>query len=416
MSLSTKIVATRDSSGRVVNLLLMANVAYAVIFAVGFLRIYLNTDGFLSRPHAPFGDDFVNIWTVGRLLLTDGLSKIYIPRKFMDFQHSFIDSDLGLRLWAYPPHSLLFTWAAGLGGYFTTFWLWSATGLAVLATGARRFGFGWRETAILVLCPASLQCIGNGQSGNIACGLMLFALAGNTAREKSSFASAALLTLKPQTGFLLPLIWLIRRRWSLIAATAVATVVLVGLSLLLFGIEPWRDYIGSTLPDLSQLERGGSGPFVFMIPSLFMALRILGLDGDTALFVHVVLAVGAVTLLGIRLRHVDNPKFQAGLVLIATCLTTPYLHIYDLSILLAGALTILGTVHRNEGPHYFFAILAVAIAWILPRLVEPLGLAGLPLSPVLIGLIFATACFSFGREPVVHDGAVKGLADAPQSL
>ncbi len=85
--------------------------------------------------------------------------------------------------------------------------------------------------------------------------------AGRSLSSWSSIASAAILTVKPQTGFLLPLLWILRGRWMLIASTGAATLIVVGLSVAAFGIQPWRDYLGDTLPALSDLERQGSGPF-----------------------------------------------------------------------------------------------------------------------------------------------------------
>jgi hypothetical protein len=400
------------------NLLLLASIVYAVFAGGRLLADYFQLHGFLKSPYAPFGDDFVNLSTTGRLQLSGGLEKIYVPRLFMDFQHGFIDHDIGLRLWAYPPHTLLFTWLAGLGGYFLTFWIWSVLGLAFLAVGARRFGFGWRETTILVLCPASLQCVSNGQTGNLACGLMLLVLSEKSVHDRSSVIGAALLTMKPQIGFLLPLLWLVRRRWSLIIGTVVIAVILVGLSLILFGLEPWRDYIGATLPELSKLERDGSGPFVLMIPSYFMSLRLLGVDGNAALSAHFVAALVILAVLALRLPRIRDPRSQASLVLIGTCLVTPYLHIYDLGILLAGSLLLLNTVRDGTPLNNVLSAVAVCIGWSLPDLVKPLGLMDRPLSPILMAFIFAVAVCSYGRtadDSVPDETSASGLSEATPS-
>jgi hypothetical protein len=176
--------------------------------------------------------------------------------------------------------------------------------------------------------------------------------------------------------------------------------------------EPWRAYLGSTLPDLSDVERQGGGPFVFLIPSLFMSLRILGFDGDTALVWHSVFAVAVVALLAILLRRNPGARFQSSLVLIATCLVTPYLHVYDLGILLAGALPVLRTVGRDDGPHHLFVIVAVSLAWILPQAVEPFGLMRLPLSPLVVGFVFAVASFSYGSDVARVGSRAAGAAQA----
>src|SRR5690606_7004490 len=83
---------------------------------------------------------------------------------------------IGLRLWAYPPHSLLMVWPAGLAGFYPALAGWTVLGLVVLWAGARRFGFSRLEAAILLLSPATLLNAYYGQTGSLACGLVLIAL------------------------------------------------------------------------------------------------------------------------------------------------------------------------------------------------------------------------------------------------
>jgi alpha-1,2-mannosyltransferase len=379
-------------------LLLLITLLHFVVFATGFVRTFLERDGLLVSPHAPFGGDFVNLWTVGKLVLSGAADSVYRHESFMEFQRTLVPQDIGLRLWAYPPHSLLFVWPFGLAGYFAMFAVWSVLGLGVLAAGARRIGFNSVETAILTFSPASLQCIYYGQTGNLACGLMLFALAGSSLRTPSSIAAAALLTVKPQTGFLLPILWLLRRRWSLLLATSAATLFLVVLSVLFFGAESWKDYVADTLPTLSGLERGGTGPFLYMIPSLFISLRLVGFEGHSALFVHLAFAGLVAMLLVWWLARSRDSIRQAALILIAGCLITPYLHVYDLGLLLAGAMLALRGPDDLAWPRHVLMLAAVLLAWLLPKLVIPLGLIGLPLSPAIIAAIFVIAHVATSRR------------------
>ena len=256
----------------------------------------------------------------------------------MAFEQTMTGKPIGVRLWAYPPHSLLAAWPFGLIGFHAGLILWSVLGVVVLTLGARRLGFDWWETAILVLSPAALQCIYYGQTGNFFTGLLLVALATKRPGDPVSAVSAALLTMKPQTGFLLPLLWLMQGRWRLILITGVLTVAFVLVAVLVFGVQPWIDYAGKSLPLLSELEKYGSGPFMLMIPSVFMSLRVLGVPGDPALYVHLGFAALVLIALAIGLRRSTDPLNQAALLLLGTSLATPYLHSYDLTIVLCGAL------------------------------------------------------------------------------
>jgi alpha-1,2-mannosyltransferase len=374
-------------------LLVLASLAYAVL-SFGFLwQDYLNADGFLLGPNQPFGGDFINLWTTARMMLEGKVGDIYRPDAFMAYQRGFLDEHIGQRLWAYPPHSLFIAWPAGLAGYFVSFAVFSLFGLAMLAAGARRFGFSWTETLMLVCSPAAMACLTLGQTGSMACGLLLMALSPRKSDAgRLTIASAVMLTVKPQIGVLLPLLWLIQRRWLSIGVTTVAVLLVVGLSAAAFGLQPWRDYIGDTLVALSGLERHGSGPFLGMIPSLFIAVRLVGFDGDTASLIHLGFALAIVAILIWRLVVARTATQQAMLVLIAICLVTPYLHVYDLTILLSGVLVVARLDKSTDPVRQILTQAAVWAGWGLPLVLMPINMGGMPLAPVVIGVVFLIAC------------------------
>lgn len=374
--------------------LVILTAANLIFFVAGFARELANRNGLLLDPGSPLGGDFINLWTAGKLLVAAGVGTIYDPAAFEAFQQDFIHANIGARLWAYPPHSLFLVWPFGLVSYLTGFAAWSVFGVGFLAACARRFGFGWREVFVLVLSPAALSCVYYGQTGNFFAGLMLLALAPGTRTDPHSILGAALLTIKPQSGFLLPLIWGFQRRWMLIFATAaVASSVLI-LSVLVFGMQAWSDYLHLTMPELSKLERHGRGLFMAMIPSLFMSLRLLGMSGDSALAAHGVFALLVLVTLAWRLSRTTDHQVQSALVLVGTCLITPYMHVYDLSLLLAGGLLILRAGRAQSRSRLYLAVVAAFIGWFVPDLALPLAESGFPIIPLLLLIVF----FSI-REP-----------------
>ena len=367
--------------------LLVFTLANAIVAVAVLCVAFYQRDGILMHPNAPFGGDFVNLWTVGKLLLDDGISTIYDPDAFMAYQTAFTKAPIGLRLWAYPPHSLLFAWPAGLPGFFAGFVLWSGFGLAALVVGSRRYGFDWRETVILAGSPASLLCVYYGQTGNLFTGLMLIALAPRGRNGAASLA-AALLTMKPQIGFLLPLLWIIQRRWVTIVVTGALFAALIVAALALFGQQPWRDYLTLTAPVLSALEREGTGSFLLMIPSLFISLRLLGLSGDAALMIHAGFAAVVFLLLARSLAGRIGPQRQAALVLVATCLIGPYVHIYDLTLLVAAALILLRIGSAVPDASHRLVGGACLVMWLAPCLTFVSSALGAPVTPIVILFCF----------------------------
>jgi hypothetical protein len=157
---------------------------------------------------------------------------------------------------------------------------------------------------------------------------------------------------------------------------------LAAASMLAFGTGTWRDYLVSTLPALAGLERHGSGPFMGMIPSTFMSLRILTGDADFALLAHGVVALAVLAILIWRLLRVSDEARQSAMLIAATALISPYLHIYDLALVFCGGL-IAARRFAAGGPAIFLG-LYVVVLWALPLLVMGFYVLGLPLSPLVI--------------------------------
>ncbi len=367
-------------------LLLAATLLYAVWFALHWGQEIAGISGLRNPDGTPFAGDYINLNAAGRMVLGGLAGDIYASEAFMTFERTIIPHDIGLRLWAYPPHSLLFAWPFGLVDFIPGMLAWSALGLGVLVLGARRLGFDWIETAIVALCPAALNCLYYGQTGNLAAGALLFALAGSPQRPAGPAIATALLTLKPQAGFLVPVLWIVRRQWRLILLTSGIVLAMLVVTLALFGPDLWRDYLDDTLAVLNLLEREGSGPFMMMIPSTFMALRIVLGDGQLAGILHWAVAAVVIAILVWRLVRIPDALRQAALILIATVLVTPYLHNYDLAILTAGALLVARRRLTAETPlaRQVIVALLIALAWLLPATVMGLNGAGLPISPLLV--------------------------------
>jgi hypothetical protein len=127
---------------------------------------------------------------------------------------------------------------------------------------------------------------------------------------------------------------------------------------------------------------------MLMIPSAFMAFRTLGVDGDLAAAIHVVLAAIVVAVLVWRLVAVKDATARGAMLLLAITLATPYMHNYDLAILLAGAL-----LAARLWSHRSAVFVFVALAWALPQLVVVLNALTAPLSPLLILPLFLLAAF-----------------------
>lgn len=374
-------------------LLVLLGVMHLVGFGLNAQAQLAGGEGLLLAPGHPLGGDFVNLYAAARLALAGRIGEIFDPATFAAFEASIIPGEIGVRLWAYPPTSLFLAAPFGLFDFLVGLALWSLAGLVMLGYGARRIGLGWVETTIVLLSPGAVHSVYFGQTGNLATGLLLVALATWRPGMLRPGIAAALLTIKPQTGFLLPLDWLVGRRWGPIAVAVVATVVLFGASVLVFGPSAWSDYLGKSLPFLELVEREATGPFLHMIPSTFIAGRVLGMSSGPALAVHVVVAVLVFTVLVWRLIATASPQRRAMMVLFATPLISPYLHSYDLALVAAGCMLLGRELVRTMRARDLLIGILVVVGWAFANILMGVNRAGVPIGPGIAMLLFAVAAF-----------------------
>lgn len=374
-----------------------------VLIAYWVIDQVLNANGLVvvGGVH-PIGGDFLNLWSAGRMVRDGVAADIYTPSAFADFQRTFVPIGPGHRVWVYPPQSLFLALPFGAMPYVFALAAWSVAGLALLALGARRMGFDWAETVILLLSPASLMCVNFGQSGNLAVGLLMIALTHRSQRDPTSVAATSILTIKPQLGFMLPVLWMLARQWRLVALVSVTILAIIALSIAVFGVDAWRDYLLGTLSELKSLELHGEGPFVLMIPSLFMALRILTGDGDLAISVHLIFAVAIFAVCVWLIWRSPSRTQRNALALAGMALLTPYMHFYDMSLLLiASYLAVRLWSGSSRLSVQRLREYTVLVAWVLPYVTAIGNMRGVPVSPLLmLGLLVFVA---LAPRPLAED-------------
>ena len=332
----------------------------------------------------PVGGDFINMFAAARLVLTGHVDAIYDTVRFGAFEQTLIGPFSGIGIWVYAPPSLLLVWPFGLLGYVPSLVTWSVLGLAVLAFGAWRAGFRAIEILILVLAPATISVLVTGQTSNVFLGLLLIAISARDGGRWPGGIAAGLLTLKPQLGFALPVLFLLRRQWRTIVLAIVVALLLAAVSAAIFGIDAWRSYINDTLAVLSAGERGNTGPFMALEPSVFMAGRILTGDANLALLVHGIVAAAAVVYGLWRIIGARTPDQQAAIALAATALITPYFHSYDGDLVVCAALLAARQWEAAGGLPRLLSYFVVIGAWLLPDATQTLNPMGLPIGPLLM--------------------------------
>lgn len=190
-------------------------------------------------------------------------------------------------------------------------------------------------------------------------------------RRERAFSAGlvlALIALKPQLAFLLPLALLASGRRRLFAGWLTGSAAILAVSLLTLGVDGLLTY-GHRLVDASSTLEA------FVVP---VQVTLSGLLGGGVLAHVAQLCLTAATLFFCWRRRADGPEFPIAAGLCASLLVTPFVHAQDLTMLLPAVWLSMRTTwspfERALGISGYAASLLLATP--LPLLLVLIGWAG----------------------------------------
>lgn len=197
----------------------------------------------------------------------------------------------------------------------------------------------------------------------------------------------AVLTVKPQLGVLLPALLIFDRNWRAIIWSTLFTALLVGLSIMFFGLESWHACLNETLVYRRSVMTDWYGLFLRMMPMVFGSVRTLEFSPDTATLVQLPVSIAASVLVLWLLWKESDPLRRVFVMLCATFVVSPYGFNYDMGALTAAAAILVGS-HQAMHRHTIVALAAVAV---VAGVVTNLGRANIPISPLFLAALIAIA-------------------------
>lgn len=339
------------------------------------------------------GGDFVVFWSVAELLADGHAAELYDARQYREIAAELFPRDLAPYAWVHPPQTLMAVSPLGLAPYAWALVAWSVLGLATYGLATGRLP--------LLLAPATFVTLATGQAGLLFGALYLAALRLLARRPLLAGACIACLAVKPQLGLMLPIALLASRAYATVLAAAVTATGLVVLSAAVFGWDVWRAWLLQALPDQMASIAGAGASLGRITVSAFSGARLLGWPEWTAWLAQApfaALAASATWWAFSRARRGLLPQRAArATLLLATCLATPYMFVYDLVLASPVALWWLAEWRRrpwtrsNLQARDLGEPLLWCAVWMLPFLALLLNPQGLPLaSPVLAAALVVT--------------------------
>ncbi len=368
--------------------------------------IIIFMDGYLnSRPwdlqtgplvELPFGCDFINFWMGGRLSRLHQTFLLADPQAYDAAIAAYFGHHPGDLVFSYPPHSLLVLAPLSLLPYSAALCAWTALNIGALAWATARLAEAGNRRALLIcacLSPAALTMVLYGQFGGLLALGALVVVLDSEERPIVAGLCLALMTVKPQIALALGLIMLLSGRWRCLVVAAGVTAVMILLSVAVFGLKPWLQFVQFTLPAQNQILIDGRFTMVRSTISVFRAGQLLHLPIWAAWGAQIVASVFAIGLPVLAFRRGRGRLTLAFVTPLGVLLAQPYVNGYDLAMVAPALTMLLLTSGDNARPAY-----ASMGVWFAPPLAAFLNTFSLPLAP----LVMAYALF--------RQGSWRGLA------
>ena len=359
----------------------------------------------LDASHYQIGRDFINNWAGPQIAWRGDLATLFDLKTYVDAISALFGQPLPFHNWGYPPFTLVLFWPLGRLPYFWALGAWTVLFFGLYAmVGTRLVGANkrWAMVVMLALAPACIINAVGGQNGFLTAWLLVGGMLWLEDRPILAGVLFGLLTLKPQLGLALPLALLALRSWRTILSACVTVVLLVGASLLAFGLEPWWRFLTETSAYQLQLLKVFHGFYTFMMVSNLAEMRTWRMPYEAAWAVQLIIATPVLIASAWAVTKTRDSGRRAFVLAAATPLITPYAFNYDLT-----ALTLCLTARLLQPPQATPNRLLLMVAWLMPIWLMVSNAAGVGLAPLILVPSFLVAV---GEATGGHWPARRGLS------
>jgi hypothetical protein len=343
-------------------------------------------DATLFQPNGFYlGSDFVNYWSGGRLALQGRLDVLYDLARYNLQLKEWFNPELRLMNFSYPPHALLLLAPVAAFPYLVALVLWSlagAAGFVGVALGGKPEREDGRLLWALLLAPVLWVNIVFGQFGLLLAALFVGALRALPKRPVLAGILIGVLTVKPQLGLLLAPLLLLLGAWRALAAATLTALFMSALSVVAFGIDPWRVYFAETMPFQWHFIEVMDGFYRFQMSTPYTLFWFLGLPVRAALVLQAIVSV-LIALSAFAVIRSEAPwPLKAAVVAFGSVLMVPYVLAYDLAIALAA---LVWCLRERALRSDVTGTLLIGALWALPFGLGILSQTqGVPLLPLMV--------------------------------
>ena len=339
----------------------------------------------------PLGTDFTSFWTAAQLAWAGSPAAAWDPVQHAAAQHAAFPSQAGFTpayyAFFYPPPFLLACFPLALLPYGVALAAWLLlTTLAFLLVVRALLPRDWPRSLAVLAYPAVTLNAEHGQNGALSAALMAAAALQLDRRPHLAGACLGALCFKPQLALMVVPALLAARRWQALFAAAASAATLCLVSWIVLGSGAWLGFFANAPLAKAALQSGLVG--FGKMTSSFAAARLLGASLSLAWAVQLAVSAAALAAVVAVTSRRPGARIEVAIVAAASCLATPFLLDYDLTLLaIPLAIGASSAVQSGFLPWERFGL---AAAYMLPLAARPLAMAaGLPVAPVVIAGVLA---------------------------
>ena len=239
--------------------------ALEVLF-LGFMVLWHHDAFFRIDP--PTSTDFVSFYAAGKLALAGTPALAYDQTAHAAAEAAATAAGTRYRFFFYPPVYLLGCAPLALLPYLAGFVLFQAATLAAWLVVMRRILAvrGWAWCLPVLAFPSVFWTLGQGQNSFLTAALLGAMTLLLDRRPAAAGVALGMLCYKPHLALLAPVALAAGGRWRSFAAAAATVGALVGLSVALFGVQTWRDYLTAIAGSQAVYETGRINLAGFVTP------------------------------------------------------------------------------------------------------------------------------------------------------
>ena len=276
----------------------------------------------------PFGDDFVNYWSGAFLAFHGRVAEVYDFAAFHAFEQSVTAQSIQYYHYSYPPVLPLLTLPLAVIPYVPALFVW---------LGATWYAFyralnltGHAHVLLLSLAvPALFISAVGGQNGAMTAALLGGGLMLVDRRPIIAGILFGMMIYKPHLALMLPFALLAGRRWLVALVTGATAVLLVVASVAVYGVDAWLHYRHNIDLLRTVILEDGTGVSHRMV-SVFVFARHFGAGAAMSYAWQAVGALVAAVFIARSWWRDEPAHIRNAVLIIGTCLATPYLQDYDL--------------------------------------------------------------------------------------